>query len=103
MRNNLAELPVLLACMRAGFCAGGAAYLLRLPKRAYLARRRGLRTPFAPDFLFVLLDFLTCASAALTLASALVWANGGEPRLYALAGFFCAMALTVKLLENVIF
>ena len=102
MRNNLAELPVLFACMRAGFCAGGAAYLLRLPKRAYAARRPGLRTPFAPGLLFVMLDIMTCAATALILACALICANGGEPRLYALCGFFCSMAASLKLLNNAI-
>ena len=101
MRNNLTELPVLLACLRGGLCAGGAAYLIRLPKRLYSARHRGLRTPWTAAFLFALLDILTCVSVALVFASSIVYANGGELRLYAVSGFFIALAAAVKLLKNV--
>ena len=103
MRNNLAELPVLLCCLWGGSLAGGAAFLLRLPKKLYFRNRLGLRTPLLPKLIFILLDILTCASVAVIFAASLLYANGGELRLYAAAGFFGALAVVVWLLKTLLF
>ena len=102
MRNNLAELPVLLCCLWTGALAGGLAFLLRLPKTLYEKRRRGLRTPPVMLAVFFILDLLLCLSAAGIFALGLCYANGGEPRLYAVSGFVFAL-LSVKALLKTLF
>ena len=98
MRNNLSELPVLLCCIWGGALAGLAVFLLRLPKKLYESHHRGLRTPFFIKLLLGILDMLTCAAAALIFVFALVYANGGELRAYAVLGYSACLALNVRLL-----
>ena len=98
MRNNLTELPVLLCCIWGGALAGLAVFLLRLPKKLYENAHRGLRTPFFIKLILGVFDMLTCAAAALIFAFALVYANGGEPRAYAVMGYLAFLALNARLL-----
>ena len=46
---------------------------------------------------------LFCASVAVIFAASLLYANGGELRLYAAAGFFGALAVVVWLLKTLLF
>lgn len=103
MRNNLYELPVLLACLWGGAAAGGLAFLLRLPKTLYLKKRRGLRVGLPLRALFFALDLLLCTVCAGVFAAVLVYANGGEIRLYAASGFGFALWAVVKLLKVLCF
>ena len=100
MRNNLAELPVLLCCIWGGAAAGGGVFLLRMTKRLWLKRFRGRRAGAAWMALFVLLDLLTVAFVSCAFAAILLFANGGEPRLYAVLGFFAALFSVDALLRG---
>lgn len=92
MRNTLAELPVLLMCIRAGLIAGAAVFLLRLPRRLRMGAKRGCRTPFWLCLLFAAADALAALLMLALFAAALLKLNGGEPRLYACAGFAAGAA-----------
>lgn len=92
MRNALSELPILLFCIRGGFIAGGACFLLRLPKRLYSRSLRGRRARLIPTILTAVSETAAALAAALGFAATLLIANGGELRLYAVCGFFAALA-----------
>ena len=100
MRNNLDELPVLLVCIRAGVAAGCAAYLLLLPRALDYKLRRGKRAGLWRTLLFFIADLALCLVCGGIFAHSLVYANGGEIRLYAAAGFLLPLALTIKLLKT---
>ena len=100
MRNTLYELPVLLTMLRGGVIAGGAAYLLLLPRRLYYIKRRGKRMGFWRCLLFTLLDIAVCILCSGIFALSLVTANGGELRLYAIAGYSAALFAVIKLLRT---
>lgn len=102
MRNTLSELPVLLMCIRAGILAGAAIFLLRLPRLLRSAARRGLRTPFWLRLLFAAADVLAALLTLALLASALFRLNGGEPRLYACAGFAAGAVLSWAALKTAV-
>lgn len=96
MRSALAELPVLVCCLRGGLIAGAFSALVRLPGRLYRRRLRGRREKALPKLFFGLLEALAAAGIVLILACTLFRANGGEPRLYALCGFAAGAALTAR-------
>ncbi len=100
MRNNLSELPVLLSCLWSGAMAGSVVFLLALPKLLWRRKNRGRRLPFGTRLIFALLDILICAAAGVIFSAALISANGGELRLYAVAGFFIALAFVLRLLKT---
>lgn len=102
MRNNLNELPVLLACLWTGAFAGSAVFVLRLPKALYMKRHRGLRTPWGLKLLFGLADIAACAGASAIFAAGLLHANGGELRLYAAAGFAAGLFFCFKLWKTLL-
>ncbi|MBO4562634.1 MAG: hypothetical protein J5772_03390 [Clostridia bacterium] len=92
MRNALSELPVLLCCVRGGLVAGLVCAFLRLPRALYYMRPRGRRAGLPLRLLFGLLDTAAAFSAAAVFALTLLYANGGELRLYAVSGFIIAAA-----------
>lgn len=91
MRNTLAQLPVLLCCLWGGALAGGAVFLLQLAARVRFLKKRGVRAGSITGAVLIMLDILTAAAAVGGFAAALFFANGGEPRLYAAAGYFTAL------------
>ena len=103
MRNNLAELPVLLACLWGGAAAGGLVFFIRLPKKIYIRRNRGKRTGLLLRALFFALDITACAAIAAAFAAALFFANGGEPRLYAVSGFVLMLLAVTRALGALLF
>ncbi|MBO4848331.1 MAG: hypothetical protein J5586_04175 [Clostridia bacterium] len=94
MRSALAELPVLLCLLRGGLTAGAAAALIRLPRRLCTRRLKGRRAGALPLALFILLDAAAAFGTAAVFALSLLYANGGEPRLYAVLGFAAGAALS---------
>ena len=97
MRNTLSELPVLLCCLWGGALAGGLAFLLTLPKKLWFKRFRGRRRPALTALLFGLGDIIAGLSIAAVFALTLLYANGGELRLYAVCGFIAALAAVLRL------
>ena len=93
MRNSLLELPVLAAAVWAGLASGMAAFLLRLPGKLYERRLKGRRAKLFALIPIRAADVLAGFAAAASLALALYYANGGEPRLYAVLGFAAAFTL----------
>ena len=83
----------MLCCLRGGLIAGFAAAALRLPGRLYFRARRGRRAGLPAVVGFAALDVLAAALAALILASTLVYANGGELRMYAVCAFLAGAAI----------
>ena len=102
MRNTLSELPVLLFLMRGGFIAGALCFLLRLPRRLYMRSLRGRRAGLVPLLVTGSADILAAFSTASALALTLLQANGGEPRFYAVAGFFAAFAMAFAALDGLV-
>lgn len=103
MRSSLYELPVLLTMLRGGAVSGAAAYLLLLPRRWFDLKHRGLRTGLWRGLLFALADIAVIAACFGVFAYSLVKANGGEPRLYAAAGFISAHAAAFALIKKLLF
>ena len=99
MRNTLFELPALLCCMWGGALAGGLGFFISLPKIIWRRRAAGRRTPFLLRALFAVCDIITSLAVTAVFCAALIKANGGEPRLYAIAGFFLSMAGVVRLFK----
>ncbi|MCR5809494.1 MAG: hypothetical protein K6G56_08020 [Clostridiales bacterium] len=103
MRNALSELPILLFCVRGGLAAGAVCFLLRLPRRLYLRSLRGRRARFLPVLFGWLTDALAAAASVGLFALTLLFANGGELRLYAVCGFFAGMAAAYLPLDTLLF
>ena len=101
MRSSLLELPVFLCCIWGGLASGAVCALTRLPRRLYYLRLRGRRARFLPLFLFVLLDVIAAAALTAGFSATLLFANGGELRLYAVFGFAIAAALSSRALMTV--
>lgn len=93
MRTTLNELPIFALCVWGGAAAGLAAALVRLPRRLYLASRKGRRAGRFPMLLFAAADVFSAALLAASFCAALIYANGGELRLYAVSGFLLGAAL----------
>ena len=87
MRNALSEIPVLLCCIWGGLAAGGAAFLLRLPRRLVSASFIGRPPGTLLTLALALADMLAAAAVVCGFALTLLHANGGEPRLFAVCGF----------------
>ena len=94
MRNSLDELPVLICMLRGGLIAGVIASLLCLPRRLYVKKLQGRRAKPLPLLLFCVMELAAAACAVGLFALSLLHANGGEPRLFAVCGFFAGEALT---------
>lgn len=94
MRNSLLELDVLAAMVRSGIAAGLAVFLARLPGKLYFKHLKGRRASLPLLILFRAADILAALVPAALFALSLVYANGGEPRLYAVLGFALAAFLS---------
>ncbi len=101
MRNVLNELPVFALSIWSGVAAGFLVSLLRLPRELYSRSLKGRRAKAVPLILFGLADVIAACSACAVFCAAMIFANGGELRLYAVCGFLAGAAVpyeAVKLL-----
>lgn len=102
MRNVLSELPILLCCVWGGLAAGLSAALLRLPRKLYTRSLRGRHSKALPRLLFTALDILSALLAAACFSITLLYANGGELRLYAVSGFAAAAYIASRAVKGLI-
>lgn len=102
MRTTVYELPVFLVLLWGGLIAGHIAALLRLPGKLYSGSLRGRRGNAAALAAFFALDVTAALAAAAILCAALVYANGGEPRAYALFAFAAGAAAPGAALDGIL-
>ena len=103
MRNSLLEFPILLACIWGGLAAGAASSPLRLPRQITQMQLRGRRMRFLTGALLIIPDVLAALVLTCGFCASLVFANGGEVRLYAVFGFALAAYLAGRVLRAIVF
>lgn len=96
MRTTLLELPILMCCLWGGLLAGLIAALLRLFGQLKKKRLAGRRLKLVPRALIGILDALAALVLGVLCAAALIYANGGEPRAYAVISYASGAALTMN-------
>ena len=102
MRSTLNELPIFVTCLWGGVISGLVCAVLRLPRLLYSRSRRGRREGLLAMALLCIADVIAALAAAITFSAVLVYANGGELRLYAVTAFAAGMCVPMLAAERIV-